>query len=330
MNAGFCCSTRFEMENLIRNHYYYFRIIAQNLIGLSDPLETPQPIQAKPVTISVPSAPVGPIIVTNVKSSECTISWSMPDYDGGNQVSSFLIEAKDKLKNKWNQLAVIESSKLQYKCLRLVEGYTYSFRVAAKNMVGTGDFLLSDSVVISRPHTVPDSPSYFGCSDKQANSCTLEWRSPLLTGGEELTGYSIDIRTTAQWTNLCQVKANLNAYKALNLEEKTEYYFRISALNRLGSSKPLAMAAPVVLTKPKPIPLIAKSPMVTHKKVEPPEPPARLPVPAPKPAPKPVPASVPVTKPVESKRSILYPPGKPEGPLVVVNNRIYFPLFNFN
>jgi len=45
------------MENLIRNHFYYFRVIAQNLIGLSDPLENSQPIQAKPVTTSVPSAP---------------------------------------------------------------------------------------------------------------------------------------------------------------------------------------------------------------------------------------------------------------------------------
>ncbi len=243
----------------------------------------------------------------------------MPEDDGGTQIISFVIEAKDKTKNKWNQLNVVESSKTQYKCLRLVEGYTYNFRVAAKNAIGTSDFLQSDSVVISRPHTVPDSPSYFGCSDKQANSCTLEWRPPLLTGGEELTGYSIDIRTAAQWTNFCQVKANLNAYKALNLEEKTEYYFRISAINRLGYSKPLAIAAPVILTKPKAIPLVAKSPMITPKKVEP-EQIKSLPIP--KPVPKSIPAPILVTKPAEPKNSILYSgsvPSQPKGPLVVVN-----------
>ena len=36
------------MDNLIKNSFYYFRVFAENSIGLSEPLETEQVIEAKP------------------------------------------------------------------------------------------------------------------------------------------------------------------------------------------------------------------------------------------------------------------------------------------
>lgn len=39
------------MDRLIRNHYYYFRVLAENLNGLSEPLESCHPIVAKPTNI---------------------------------------------------------------------------------------------------------------------------------------------------------------------------------------------------------------------------------------------------------------------------------------
>jgi hypothetical protein len=38
----------FTMENIMKNSHYYFRIFAENAIGMSEPLETEQAIEAKP------------------------------------------------------------------------------------------------------------------------------------------------------------------------------------------------------------------------------------------------------------------------------------------
>ena len=41
-------TTKFFLDNLVRNSYYFFRITAENIIGQSEPLENEQAIQAKP------------------------------------------------------------------------------------------------------------------------------------------------------------------------------------------------------------------------------------------------------------------------------------------
>jgi hypothetical protein len=41
-------TTKFVLDNLVRNSYYFFRITAENIIGQSEPLENEQAIQAKP------------------------------------------------------------------------------------------------------------------------------------------------------------------------------------------------------------------------------------------------------------------------------------------
>ena len=40
--------TKFLMDNLVKNSFYYFRIFAENSIGISEPLESDQMIEAKP------------------------------------------------------------------------------------------------------------------------------------------------------------------------------------------------------------------------------------------------------------------------------------------
>lgn len=41
-------TTQFIIDNLVRSCYYYFRVIAENMIGQSEPLESEQALLAKP------------------------------------------------------------------------------------------------------------------------------------------------------------------------------------------------------------------------------------------------------------------------------------------
>jgi titin len=266
----------------------------------------------------VPNAPEGPVEITNIKSTECTLSWFTPLDDGGDHIQSYVIDIKEKSKNKWIQLSIVDSHKLSTKALRLVEGNVYNFRIAAKNNVGLSEYLYSNDVVTSRPHTVPDSPNQLIVSDKQANSCALEWKTPIYNGGTELTGYLIDMKTNNEWTNIAKIKADLRYFQVLNLKENQEYYFRVSCLNKIGLSKPATMSTPVILKPKIATPLMPRSPLPKPKEIPPV---IKTAPPTPKPAPKPVikpiiPEKIEIKKPIEKT---LGHPGRPEGPLIITN-----------
>jgi len=41
-------TTTFTIDNLVKNCFYFFRVYAENSIGLSEPLENEQIVEAKP------------------------------------------------------------------------------------------------------------------------------------------------------------------------------------------------------------------------------------------------------------------------------------------
>jgi len=241
-------TTQFKVNDLIRNSYYYFRISAENSIGLSEPLENEQAVQAKPA-YSVPSAPTGPLVITEMKQTGCTLLWAPPADDGGSRLTSYVVEAREARRATWYQVDIVEAADNQYKVTDLVENNSYYFRVSAKNSLGTGEPLESSpAVVIRRPPGPPDSPFPLIVSDVQVDNCTLEWKPPQWTGGHDLTGYVIERRCDADtdWRQIAELSASSRKHQVNNLFENTEYFFRISARNSVGVSVPLELTRPVV------------------------------------------------------------------------------------
>lgn len=243
-------TTQFKVNGLIRNSYYYFRISAENSIGMSEPLENEQAIQAKPA-YSVPSAPTGPLCITEMKQTGCTLLWAPPGDDGGSRVTSYVVEAREARRATWYQVDVVDASENQYKVTDLVEHNSYYFRVSAKNSMGQGEALESSpAVVIKRPPGPPDSPFPLVVSDVQVDNCTLEWKPPQWTGGESLGGYHVERRTgddgSGEWKRIAELSPSLRKHTVQNLYEGTEYYFRMSAYNTKGESVPLELSRPVI------------------------------------------------------------------------------------
>jgi len=251
----------FVMTDLVRNCYYYFRIIAENMIGQSIPLESEKALQARP-TYNVPSAPTGPLAISHIESNGCTLHWGMPTDDGGNRIHSFIIEIREKKRATWHQIDLVDVSELSLKVNRLVENNAYYFRILAKNSIGLSEPLYSDRpVVISRPPGVPDAPFPLIVSDLQSNSCTLDWKAPTWNGGEEIIGYTIEMRIgesrSGQWTKVyTTTDSYARSQQITGLTEGQEYFFRISAFNKNASSEPLTLNRAVVpkrkLTPPSP------------------------------------------------------------------------------
>ena len=121
----------------------------------------------------------------------------------------------------------------------MIENNSYYFRVSAKNSIGTGNALESNpAVVIKRPPGAPDSPFPLVVSDVQVDNCTLEWKPPQWTGGEDLQGYIIERKCDADtdWKQISELPASTRKHTVQNLYEGTEYNFKISATNSMGGS----------------------------------------------------------------------------------------------
>ncbi len=222
-----------------------------------------------------PGQPVGPLVLSNFLSNGCTISWQPPKSDGGSRIISYIVEAREARRANWYQIEIVEPTEVTLKINGLIESNSYYFRVLAKNSIGLGPALETDTPVsIIRPPGIPDTPVPLLVSDIQSDNCTLEWNAPSWTGGEDLLGYSIEMRigdTTAtpgprKWTKVNDsISPNLRTYQVKNLEEGKEYYFRISAFNKMGSSKPLELNRPVIPKKKLSAPMPPTGPITPLK-----------------------------------------------------------------
>lgn len=85
---------------------------------------------------------------------------------------------------------------------------------------------------------VPDSPSPPEVSEITTNSMKLSWRAPK-DGHSPVTAYVIEYRKTGEkdWT-LVSDDVKSTTHTVGELSPRTSYRFRISAVNKIGSSRP--------------------------------------------------------------------------------------------
>ena len=88
---------------------------------------------------------------------------------------------------------------------------------------------------------LPGTPSV-SVKDVTSRSVTLTWNPPSDTGGVHLLGYIIEKRISSSeaWERVETVESSCRIFTVENLREKSEYYFRISAENEVGSGQPAA------------------------------------------------------------------------------------------
>jgi hypothetical protein len=113
----------------------------------------------------------------------------------------------------------------------LTNGTTYTFRVAAKNVAGTGA-QSSDSHAVT-PQTVPDAPSRASAT-AAAGQATVSWVAPASDGGSPLTGYVV----TRYVGGLAYGTSNVGVVTQTTvsgLANGTTYTFRVAAKNAIGT-----------------------------------------------------------------------------------------------
>ncbi|TWW80211.1 Titin [Takifugu flavidus] len=212
------------VEKLIEGHEYQFRIRAENIWGVGDPLITNPVIAKNPFT--VPGPPEVPVI-TNVTKEQMTVSWREPADDGKSTILGYILEKKETKDLNWTKVNRKPITERSLAVTGLTEGAEYEFRVLAVNVAG-----------VAPPGPIVN-PSVI---DTTHSTISLTWTAPASDGGSPVIGYLVECKraNTADWIR-CNIPRNLQetSYVIQNLIDKNEYQCRITAVNKVGFSEPV-------------------------------------------------------------------------------------------
>lgn len=96
---------------------------------------------------------------------------------------------------------------------------------------------------------VPGTPE---ATDWDKDHVDLKWTPPASDGGSPITGYVIEKREkgTGKWIKAAEVPPDDCKGTVPNLDENTEYEFRVRAVNAAGPGEP-SQTSKAVVTKPR-------------------------------------------------------------------------------
>lgn len=90
--------------------------------------------------VSLPDVPDRPeeLEVTKVTKDLISVTWKPPKFDGGSEITMYILEARMIGKDKFTRLTKERLLERKYTYDGLREGDTYEFRIIAANEVGPG------------------------------------------------------------------------------------------------------------------------------------------------------------------------------------------------
>ncbi len=235
MNTG-STVTVYAHTGLVASTTRHYRISAINSIGtgISSNLSS-----ATTDALTVPDPPTS---FTAVALGQTTInlSWSAPSNNGGAVIQAYKIEVSPNGTSGWADLVSnIGSTTTTYAHTGLTPSTTRYYRISAINAVGTGGSSTIVSVTTDAEAVVPpDAPASLTAITSGESTILLSWRAPPNNGGSVVSGYKIEVSPngTSDWKVLVSnTGSSSTTYTHENLAPETTNYYRISAINSVGT-----------------------------------------------------------------------------------------------
>lgn len=247
---GYCPKCAFTCKGLKEGQKYLFRVSAENIYGVSEPLEG-KPIIAKS-PFDPPDAPSQPDI-TGYSPNSCSLEWHPPQYCGGKPITGYYIEKRER-GGEWIKVNNYPTPNTSFTVQDLREGNRYEFRIVAVNEAGPGKpSKPSEPMTAQAQRTKPDAPEPPKPDRITKDSITLSWRPPRNDGKSKIKGYLLQskAKNDKDWSDVNETPIKELVHTIPKLKEGEEYVFRVIAVNDVGNSLP---------SKPSPTCLIEEQP----------------------------------------------------------------------
>ena len=190
---------------------------------------------------SPPDAPGQPVIAAG--DERLTVSWSEPDYDGGEAITAYDVRYRESGASTWT---VVDDAwqtgggNLEYDISNLTNGTAYDVQVRAVNSLGDGAW---SATATGTPVTPPDAPAIAALLAAD-QALTLTWTAPSSDGGSTITAYDVQYRKSSEstWTVVDDAWTSGSdplEYTISNLvnhiaSDATEYDVQVRAVNGEG------------------------------------------------------------------------------------------------
>lgn len=232
-------STTYTVKSLDHGKEYRFRVRAENMVGLSDPLDG-FPVIVKD-SFDPPGAPSTPEIL-KYDTNSVSLKWNPPKSDGGSPILGYIIEKFEKKGGgDWLPIKMGLIRGTDAIVSGLAEGETYQFRVRAVNAAGEGIPSNGSEPVTCRPYIMPPGPPDQPRVGKiTKNSAEITWLRPAKDGGAPINGYIIEKRKpgTSEWIPCNDKLVKETRLVVTSLPENDQYEFRVKAVNSAGEGEP--------------------------------------------------------------------------------------------
>ena len=182
------------------------------------------------VTVGAPDAPTG--LVVSAGDGSVGLVWTAPEGDGGSPVVDYVVGYSADGGANWATVDDGESEETAMTVGGLVNGTTYTFRVAAATAIGQGP----SSAVSEARVGAPDAPTGLVVSAGDG-LVGLVWTAPIGDSGspvvDYVVGYSAD--GGANWVTVDDGASEETAVTVGGLVNGTAYTFRVAAVTAIGS-----------------------------------------------------------------------------------------------
>jgi titin len=221
-----------SVPSLTAGKKYTCTVTATNALGTSLP-------SAKSAAQTVPVVPGAPTNAAAVPGSgQASVSWAAPTSNGGSPITGYVVTPYIGTVAQTARTKSVGASPLSTVLTGLTNGTAYTFRVAAKNLVGLGSVAVSSPIVVGAP--VAPVVTAIGSS----TSAAVSWTLPA-NNGSAITKYIVTtylgtvLQTTRTHTLTCtQPCAPARTWTVIGLTSGSLYTFKVIAVNARGNGPP--------------------------------------------------------------------------------------------
>ena len=161
-------------------------------------------------------------------NAQATVSWTPPASNGGSAITNYVVTP---FIGAVAQASTEVGNVTTTPITGLTNGTSYTFKVAAKNAIGTGVQSTASNAVT--PATLPGAPT--GVSAVAGNAqATVSWTPPASNGGSAITNYVVTPFIGAVAQASTEV-GNVTTTPITGLTNGTSYTFKVAAKNAIGT-----------------------------------------------------------------------------------------------